>query len=126
MSFGVTANEKEKVAALISMNHSLSGKKKLKPLVDEQNNRLFLFSLETGELLRSVRLAKGKHATHHGGYLTCVQDGDVLLYNIAAFRESENPAPIHVPIVTEEISFSADMQHMFASSSVYFLDWELL
>ena len=126
MSFGVTANEKEKLAALISMNHSLFRKKKLKPLVDEQNNRLFLFSLETGELLRSVRLPKGKYATHHGGYLTCVQDGDVLFYNIAAFRESENPAPIRVPIVTEEISFSADMQHMFASSSVYFLDWELL
>ena len=126
MKFRVTANENEKLAALVSIGHPLLRKEKLQHLVDAQNNRLFLFSLETGKLLRSVYLPNGKYATHHGGYLTCVQDDGVLLYDIAAFRKSDNPEPIRVPVVAKEISFSADMLHMFASSSVYFLDWELL
>ena len=126
MEFRVTANENEKLAALVSVGHALLRKEKLQHLVDAQNNRLFLFSLKTGKLLRSVRLPKGVYAAHHGGYLTCVQDGGVLLYDIAAFRESDNPEPIRIPVVTEGGSFSTDMLHMFASSSVYFLDWELL
>jgi len=126
MKFRVTANENEKLAALVSVGHALLRKEKLQHLVDAQNNRLFLFSLETGKLLRSVRLPKGEYAAHHGGYLTCVQDENVLLYDIAAFRESDNPEPIRVPVAAKGISFSADMLHMFVSSSVYFLDWELL
>ena len=126
MKFQMTANEGEKLAALVSVGHALLRKEKLQHLVDEQDNKLFLFSLETGKLLRSVRLPEGEYATHHGGYLTCVQDGDILLYDIAAFRKYDTPEPVHIPGVTKRAEFSADMLHMFASSSVYFLDWELL
>ena len=145
MQFETTADENEKLGALVSVSHRLLRKEKLQHLVDAQDNKLYLFSLETGKLLRSVHLPRGTYHTHHDGYLTCVRDNSVLLYDIAAFMHSGMPEPICIPVRTSgrEVSFSANMLYACLSlpareaflpgkgalaqtAVIYLLDWDLI
>lgn len=107
--------------------------------LDSYDDCLFLYSSKTGEFLRMVKLPKGEITVHHGGYLTCTGEGDVQLFRIADYLDSDTPEPLRLPVLVEEREscFSADMLHMAVTkprykssfaweTEVFLLDWELL